>query len=269
MKKKTEQPVVRPGRTGFTLIELLVVIAIIAILAALLLPALAQAKEKAKRISCLNNTKQQYLALAMYASENQDKLPDNTGLLTYWAWDMPNATQAVVLKSGTTWKTWFCPGVFSTISENLLLNHWNGLDGAGGYGGTYYAETFWGTKIYSDDPRSQTNLNQTLTPKPITYQATTMPAPIVTERVFCADVVMSLPGQNNNNAAVRNTYTYNLIPNPGYPNGPQNWVTPHLNGRLPAGGNAVMLDGHAVWRNFANMNVRTYGSDQNPPVFWY
>jgi len=66
----------RQTRRAFTLIELLVVIAIIAILAALLLPALAAAKQKAQTIVCRSNMKQWALAFKMYAEEYNDEVPE-------------------------------------------------------------------------------------------------------------------------------------------------------------------------------------------------
>ena len=65
---------VRRDPAAFTLIELLVVIAIIAILAALLLPALAKAKEKAKRANCVSNLHELGIAATIYALDNQEKV---------------------------------------------------------------------------------------------------------------------------------------------------------------------------------------------------
>ncbi len=83
-----------PRRSGFTLIELLVVIAIIAILAAILFPVFAQAREKARQISCVSNMKQVGLAVIQYTQDYDEAFPpavqyanpgDPVGAPVYWS----------------------------------------------------------------------------------------------------------------------------------------------------------------------------------------
>lgn len=105
--------------SGFTLIELLVVIAIIAILAAILFPVFAQARESARKTSCLSNTKQIGLAMMMYATD-YDEIPPETGWDGPCSSPVPNASGFYAVGDA------YFSGVFSfPMAAQPYIKNWN------------------------------------------------------------------------------------------------------------------------------------------------
>src|SRR5213593_2286404 len=109
------------GRRAFTLIELLVVIAIIVILAGLLLPALGSAKERARRASCLNNSRQFIMATHIYAGDYQGYLPrgntDNINTNDTHTPILSSATKSNILRYASPLKVLDCPNLAKSFEK--------------------------------------------------------------------------------------------------------------------------------------------------------
>jgi len=105
---------------AFTLVELLVVIAIIGLLAALLLPVLAGAKEKGRQTACINNVRQQALAVFMYAQDQNDLLPP----VAYTATNGDDVNWPALLDPYINYisKTHLCPSDRSSKQSSFGLN---------------------------------------------------------------------------------------------------------------------------------------------------
>ncbi len=119
-------------RAAFTLIELLVVIAVIAVLAALLLPALARARERGQEADCLSNLKQIGLAFEMYLNDSAQHFPDRRDLKsslpggyhpwTTWPPSDPRAGWAATVfqSENSDFNIWSCPAAVTSQVGNII-----------------------------------------------------------------------------------------------------------------------------------------------------
>jgi prepilin-type N-terminal cleavage/methylation domain-containing protein/prepilin-type processing-associated H-X9-DG protein len=239
---------------AFTLIELLVVIAIIAVLLGILMPGLQAAKERGRRLKCMNNLRQIGVAVHMYANDARGMVPMNPKVGD-WLWDVPRRTANLLTDNGAKRMILYCPGVTLSVKDKDIITKW------WDFGGTDAADidtqrrvigySWLGKRCEKGNPAGGAVYMNALAldyRKPYVTMITVRNASSIELTV---DAIPSIG--TGASADVARTDKFWGIPTEHVPEGHQSG---HMKNNYPAGGNVVYLDGHTDWRAFQQMVIR-------------
>ena len=257
---------------GFTLIELLVVIAIIAILAAMLLPALASAKERSLRAKDGSNQHQIGIALGMYTSDNGDNLPavpKGSAGSANAIWDLPRGlADSFSGGSSNLYRgIFYCPESVLLSSRNQ--DYWWFYTGTGGSDHRVTGYQWVWSRDGTFGKYNQAGGGTTLvTPKgyvtKITQSFTNMFTPAQTELV--SDVVVS-SGPQSGPGTSPTTQQFLGVVSTNPTELPSGYNSSHMKKNVPAGGTIMYMDSHAEWRDFRAMAM--WGQWSNGRNNWF